>query len=418
MAAAEVAASDSILPLLPPPPPPRSSSSRSPPRVHVIVTSNGSPYLNYQTRLLFASWQRVKEREARGEFSSSSSSSASTSSPTTPTTATMAGFTRILHRTRDDALVREVPTLRVAPRTPSCDGWCGFPVADRPEAVRSFFAAVRRSCVGKTREKIPGMEEDEERVGSLLFFLAETDYVFLRPVPVPRNLFSSSSSASSSSPRDHHQLFDGVAFPFGYIQPRSDVVAPILERLFFSALLRPPPRGGEGGGGGENENKERKRKNSAADDDGASSSPSSPLAVPNTGPSPVLLPLSSWLRLLPAWVSFTEAIEKDLEAREVLGWIREMVREVFFSFFLPFFMSKNLSHSFPSLSDFFPSEFALLSNNSTPSPRPRPSRASSSTSFPLLLLLLLLLLPLFLRHPMERARRAAAAAKKRKGGIL
>ena len=93
----------------------------------------------------------------------------------------------------------------------------------------------------------------------------------------------------------------------------------------------------------------------------------------------------------------------------------------FFFFFLPFFMSKNLSHSFPSsLSDFFPSEFALLSNNSTPSPRPRPSRASSSTSFPLLLLLLLLLLPLFLRHPMERARRAAAAAKKkkRKGGIL
>jgi len=200
----------------------------------------------------------------------------------------MAGFTRVLHRTRDDALSAEVPTLRVAPRTPACDDWCPFPVADRPEAVRSFFAAVRLS-EGAKKTGIPGMEEyeDEGSAGTLFFFLAETDYLFLRPPQVPAVPSSSSSS------------FDGVAFPFGYIQPRSAVVAPILERLFR-----------------------------------LSSSSSSGLAeVPNTGPSPVLLPLAGWLRLLPAWVSFTEAIERDQEAREVLGWIREMVRERLREFF-------------------------------------------------------------------------------------
>jgi len=331
-AAFEVAASDSLLPLSPPPPPQQQQQQRSspPPRVHVIVTSNGSPYLNYQTRLLFASWQRVMAAEQSVD---ASSSSPAPSSPPAAITAAVAGFTRILHRTRDDALCREVPTLRVAPRTPACDEWCAFPVADRPEAVRSFFAAVRSSGV------IPGMEPGDERsgAGSLFFFLAETDYLFLRPLRVPLNLFSSSPSSSSSpspssssspsSPR-RRQLFDGAAFPFGYIQPRSGVVAPILERLFSPSLLR-----SSGGGGGGGDKKKKSNGGENVDDDGgaSSSSSSSSLAarVPNTGPSPVLLPLHAWIRLLPAWVSFTEAIEQDLEAREVLGWIREMVRGSF-----------------------------------------------------------------------------------------
>ena len=349
-AAAEVAAADSLLPL--PWPPPRRRSSRSPappptpppPRVHVIVTSNGSPYLNYQTRLLFASWQRVKATTTGGGEQTTFDppprpSSSPSSSPATTATSTMAGFTRILHRTADDALSRggEEPTQRVAPRTPACDEWCPFPVADRSEAVRSFFAAVRSSSKGM-KLKIPGMEEeDEESAASLFYFLAETDYLFLRPLQVPSNLFfppaassssSSSLSSSSTSSSHHHQspppplLFDGVAFPFGYIQPRSAVVAPILERLFsLSRVL------GEGGNDEKGSNK--KAKNIGDDEDvsssSSSSSPPTP-AVPNTGPSPVLLPLAAWFRLLPAWVSFTEAIEKDPEAREVLGWIREMVR--------------------------------------------------------------------------------------------
>ena len=333
-AAAEVAAADALLRL--PLPPPQQQPRSSAPRVHVIVTSNGSPYLNYQTRLLFASWQRLKSNSSSSSSSSVSSSSASLSS-NSPTTATkMAGFTRILHRTTDDALTREVPTLRVAPRTPRCDEWCPFPVADRPEAVRSFFAAVRsRGSGGKGSAMIPGMEEERD-AESLFYFLAETDYLFLRPLQVPKNLFSSfpPPSSSAASPSSPPQLFDGVAFPFGYIQPRAGVVAPILERLFSLS-----------GGGGEGGSKEKRSKDGGRNLDGSDDSSSS-LAVPNTGPSPVLLPLHSWLRLLPAWVSFTETIEQDLEAREVLAWIREMVRS-FFLFLSLFFLSFSLlrSHS-------------------------------------------------------------------------
>ena len=105
-------------------------------------------------------------------------------------------------------------------------------------------------------------------------------------------------------------------------------MAPILERLFSPSLLRSSGGGGEGG-----DKKKKSNGGENVDDDGgaSSSSSSSSLAarVPNTGPSPVLLPLHAWIRLLPAWVSFTEAIEQDLEAREVLGWIREMVRGSF-----------------------------------------------------------------------------------------
>lgn len=36
----------------------------------------------------------------------------------------MVEFTRVLHRTRDDALVEEIPTFRADPLQPKCDGWC------------------------------------------------------------------------------------------------------------------------------------------------------------------------------------------------------------------------------------------------------------------------------------------------------
>ena len=361
-AAAEVAAADSLLT----PPASSSFSPRPPPRIHVIVTSNGSPYLNYQTRLLFASWRRVKEREGereerereggedeRGERGRENS-----------TKTRMAGFTRILHRSTADALASQVPTLRVAPRTPACDEWCPFPVADRPEAVRSFFAALRSSGSSSSSwsggRKIPGFEDDEEGAGgsaasSLFFFLAETDYLFLRPLTVPENLLagrerggalerrgkgffssSTSTSTSTSSSSSSSPLFDGIAFPFDYIQPRSSVVAPILERLFgFSTQEQKQKQQKKK----KNDN-EKEKKTLNEEDDNSSSTPSSPLSltlVPNTGPSPVLLPLSGWLRLLPAWVSFTEAIEGDAEAREVLGWIREMVRGIFFKLFFQTF---------------------------------------------------------------------------------
>jgi len=98
----------------------------------------------------------------------------------------------------------------------------------------------------------------------------------------------------------------------------------------------------------------------------------------------VLLPLAGWLRLLPAWVSFTEAIERDPEAREVLGWIREMVRErEFFLFFFRFLFCPTSNADFYSLVDF--SSSVPRNSISTHSPLPRPSRESSSTSSLLLL---------------------------------
>ena len=101
----------------------------------------------------------------------------------------MVGFTRILHRTTDDALSPLIPTFRADPLHPGahtcvcglapcaagcaglwaawpfaqlydsgsssrpvpqpcliaeCDGWCEYPVADRPNAVRQFLDAAKR----------------------------------------------------------------------------------------------------------------------------------------------------------------------------------------------------------------------------------------------------------------------------------
>ena len=38
----------------------------------------------------------------------------------------------------------QVPTFRANPLTPACDGWCEFPVSDRPNAVAQFFQAAEK----------------------------------------------------------------------------------------------------------------------------------------------------------------------------------------------------------------------------------------------------------------------------------
>lgn len=38
----------------------------------------------------------------------------------------------------------QVPTFRADPLTPKCDGWCEFPVSDRPNAVAQFFSAAKK----------------------------------------------------------------------------------------------------------------------------------------------------------------------------------------------------------------------------------------------------------------------------------
>lgn len=65
--------------------------------IHTLLTSNGSPYTNYQTLALYGSYRRV-QRMPGGDK--------------------MVAFTRILHRTADDELSRVVPTHRVQPLHP------------------------------------------------------------------------------------------------------------------------------------------------------------------------------------------------------------------------------------------------------------------------------------------------------------
>lgn len=137
--------------------------------MHVLITSNGSPYQNYQTRILYATYRIVAAAGDGGER--------------------FRGFTRILHRTVDDELMGEVPTFRAVPLTPACDAWCEYPVSDRADAVRQFLEAT-------------------ERTASLLsarwLYMVESDYVFMEPLRVP-----STPPAGTA----------GWGYPFDYINP-------------------------------------------------------------------------------------------------------------------------------------------------------------------------------------------------------
>ena len=91
--------------------------------IHVLVTSNGSPYLNFQTRIMYGTYKKVRDLPG----------------------SELRYFTRLLHRSDDDILMGEVPTVRVDPLTPKCDQWCEFPVSDRPDAVAKWLPAGWKS---------------------------------------------------------------------------------------------------------------------------------------------------------------------------------------------------------------------------------------------------------------------------------
>ena len=61
------------------------------PGIHVVVTSNGNRYMNWQTRVLYANYKKAAAESPEG---------------------LLCGFTRVLHRTSDDELMHEVPTKR------------------------------------------------------------------------------------------------------------------------------------------------------------------------------------------------------------------------------------------------------------------------------------------------------------------
>jgi hypothetical protein len=84
--------------------------------VHVVLTSNGNSYMNWQTRVMYATYLAVAARDPGGALA-------------------RGAFTRVLHRSTDDELMVEVPTMRFTPAHVNCDVYCSFPVADRAPAL-------------------------------------------------------------------------------------------------------------------------------------------------------------------------------------------------------------------------------------------------------------------------------------------
>eukprot|EP00892_Ulva_mutabilis_P001996 jgi/Ulvmu1/11798/UM080_0009.1 len=204
--------------------------------VHTLCTSNGSPYINFQSRIMYGTYQ-LTQKMPGGE--------------------NMVAFTRILHRTQPDELMKEIPTHHVQPLHPRCDTWCEFPVADRPNAVKQFLAAAA---------------EDRSLVKAPWILLIETDYVWMSPL----------QQIPMAESRD-----SGLAFPYGYIQPAYPGISDVMRAL-YPDTMGPLQR------------------------------------IPATGPAPVLMRFSEWLRVTPEWEDLTARIEGDANAKAKLGWVREM----------------------------------------------------------------------------------------------
>ena len=197
------------------------------PGVHVVVTSNGNRYMNWQTRVLYASYKRTAQ-EPDSLFKA---------------------FTRVLHRTSDDELMHEVPTRRFDPLQPDCDVWCEYPVADRSKALEQWLQTP-----------------DAKRLEHIL--IIETDYVFIAPPKL------------SPLPAKGH----AVSFPFGYIVPAYPPRVPIIKKYYSG----------------------------------------SPHDIPQTGNAPVLMRFEDFEKVCPLWVELTAKVQKDAEAIEAFGWVREM----------------------------------------------------------------------------------------------
>ena len=146
--------------------------------VHTVLTSNGNSYMNWQTRVMYATWQAAARAEAPGSGR------------------IMTAFTRVLHRSTDDELMQEVPTWRVDPLRPSCDTYCDFPVADRAAALAEW-----------------ALSPDSQRCSHVM--MVETDYLFVRPLP------------PSILPSAGH----AVGFHFGYIAPEAASAAPVCKKF-------------------------------------------------------------------------------------------------------------------------------------------------------------------------------------------
>jgi len=151
--------------------------------VHTLVTSSGDGYQNFQTRIMYATY-KLAQKMPGGEK--------------------LTGFTRILHRTVPDILMEEVPTFHVWDvLKPQCDGWCDYPVANRPNAIMQFFAAAAAN-----RSMIQGA----------WVLMIECDYIWMKPLQVPGNAWDPNVA--------------GLQFHFDYIMPQHPNAAPHIQKLY------------------------------------------------------------------------------------------------------------------------------------------------------------------------------------------
>ena len=81
--------------------------------LHGVMTSSGNAYMNWQSRIMYQTWQNHASQPG----------------------SIMKAFTRVLHKGRDDELMVEIPTMRFEPIQTHCDSWCDYPVADRSSAI-------------------------------------------------------------------------------------------------------------------------------------------------------------------------------------------------------------------------------------------------------------------------------------------
>ncbi|GBF92072.1 hypothetical protein Rsub_04419 [Raphidocelis subcapitata] len=162
--------------------------------IHTLFTSNGSPYQNIQGRIMYASY-KLAQAMPGGEK--------------------LTGFTRILHRTTDDAVVGEIPTFRAYPLQPACDTWCEFPVKDRANAVVQWLMAA---------------EGEPSMVKGAWLLMLESDYVWRAPVQAPGDAFDPS--------------VQGLGFVYDYINPAYPTVAPSIVEMCPTCDPEKVPRSG------------------------------------------------------------------------------------------------------------------------------------------------------------------------------
>ena len=130
--------------------------------LHTMITSNGAPYMNWQTMVFYQTWKTAASEKD----------------------SILKHVTRILHRSKDDELMDLIPTWRVDPTHVECDNSCDYAVKDRARAIAQWM---------KT--------DDSKQCSHIL--MAETDYLFIRSPP-PSVLLAKGHS---------------YGFLFGYIVP-------------------------------------------------------------------------------------------------------------------------------------------------------------------------------------------------------